>query len=331
MSDIKDWPNTAAGFNSLSIPDSAPENGTTVAQINDVIREEQAATRRYYETMEWREFGYGISTNGTASVTFSEAIPLFIIGQRVKISHNTSVTSYGTITNNSSQILTITVDGGTTLVSVTAVAAGFSPTGDPAGIADVIGITTQGDVITGDSSGDHQRLALGTSGQALVSDGTDAVWGAPTGSFTHSGTNFTTTGGLTLGEATNIPTTANQVVVNWTAVTSSAVLHAIWLGDASYAYGTSSTSNRTNAGVATQTNGSVSMTDDTYSGGSATHGSVTFTRISGTQVWTVSGNLKGTADTRVAGYITVTGVTARIKVATASGTMGAGTASVYWL
>ena len=37
-------------------------------------------------------------------------------------------------------------------------------------------ITTRGDIITGDSSGDAQRVALGTSGYVLTSDGTDAAW-----------------------------------------------------------------------------------------------------------------------------------------------------------
>jgi hypothetical protein len=38
-------------------------------------------------------------------------------------------------------------------------------------------ITTRGDVITGGVSGVDQRLALGTSGQLLYSDGTDVKWG----------------------------------------------------------------------------------------------------------------------------------------------------------
>jgi hypothetical protein len=41
-------------------------------------------------------------------------------------------------------------------------------------------ITTQGDIIRGDSSGADERLALGTSGYVLTSDGTDAAWAAPT-------------------------------------------------------------------------------------------------------------------------------------------------------
>jgi hypothetical protein len=40
--------------------------------------------------------------------------------------------------------------------------------------ADVV--TTRGDIIRGDSSGDAERLAVGTANQVLTSDGTDAAW-----------------------------------------------------------------------------------------------------------------------------------------------------------
>jgi hypothetical protein len=101
MSDIKDWPNQANDFNALSVPDSMPEDNTTVAQINNSFREGQAATRRYYETMEWRGFGYTIVSNGSASVTFSAAVPLYAVGQRVRIAHNTSEIDYDAIFGSS--------------------------------------------------------------------------------------------------------------------------------------------------------------------------------------------------------------------------------------
>jgi hypothetical protein len=50
--------------------------------------------------------------------------------------------------------------------------------------ADVV--TTQGDLIVADASGDAARLALGTTGQVLTSNGTTAVWadaGSDFGSF----------------------------------------------------------------------------------------------------------------------------------------------------
>ncbi|MEE8208535.1 MAG: hypothetical protein V3T88_06250 [Nitrosomonadaceae bacterium] len=40
-------------------------------------------------------------------------------------------------------------------------------------------ITTRGDLIRGDSSGDPERLAIGTAAQILTSDGTDAAWATP--------------------------------------------------------------------------------------------------------------------------------------------------------
>ena len=42
-------------------------------------------------------------------------------------------------------------------------------------------VTTRGDVIRGSSGGVEERLALGASGQALTSDGTDVVWGSAGG------------------------------------------------------------------------------------------------------------------------------------------------------
>lgn len=44
-------------------------------------------------------------------------------------------------------------------------------------------ITTQGDVIVGDAGGAAARLALGTSGHVLTSNGTTAVWAAPGSDF----------------------------------------------------------------------------------------------------------------------------------------------------
>ncbi len=42
-------------------------------------------------------------------------------------------------------------------------------------------VTTRGDLVRGGSAGAAERLALGTSGQVLTSDGTDAAWADPSG------------------------------------------------------------------------------------------------------------------------------------------------------
>ncbi len=43
-------------------------------------------------------------------------------------------------------------------------------------------VTTRGDIIRGDASGEAERLAVGTNGQVLTSDGTDAAWATPAAS-----------------------------------------------------------------------------------------------------------------------------------------------------
>jgi hypothetical protein len=83
--------------------------------------------------MEWRDFGYVISSTGAAAVTFSTDVPLYSDGQRVKLTDDPAGALYGTITDNTAGVLTIDVDGGTGLTDVTMVEAGFNPTGDPSG------------------------------------------------------------------------------------------------------------------------------------------------------------------------------------------------------
>lgn len=89
----------------------------------------------------------------------------------------------------------------------------LAPDGDASDLTNVPGdvITTRGDVIVGNASGAPTRLAIGTSGKVLKSDGTDVSWddevipeiagGIPTNSqsFTSSGT-FTVPAGVTLVE-----------------------------------------------------------------------------------------------------------------------------------
>lgn len=48
MSEVKDW-NTNANFNTLAPPDGAPENTTKLNQLNNIIREMQAAIARLHK------------------------------------------------------------------------------------------------------------------------------------------------------------------------------------------------------------------------------------------------------------------------------------------
>ncbi len=69
-------------------------------------------------------------------------------------------------------------------------------------------ITARGDVLRGGSSGIAERLALGTDGQALKSDGTDAAWGT----LSTLATEQATTSG-TSKDFTGIPSWATEIAV----------------------------------------------------------------------------------------------------------------------
>lgn len=133
MSNISAWYDTAAGNNAQSVPDAAVENVTTVADLNNCQRTMQAGIRVYYDTMEWRDFGYVISSTAASAVTFTTDVPLFVVGQRVKITDTPAGVLYGTVTDNTSGVLTVNLDSGS-LTTATMVEAGLNPTGSPAGL-----------------------------------------------------------------------------------------------------------------------------------------------------------------------------------------------------
>ncbi len=131
MSDIKTWGPNASDQNSLGVPDSAPENATTVADLNDVIREVQAAVRRYYDAPEWRDLGHTPTFVATDqfSVGAGEGAS-YIVGQRIRI--NDSTTFYGTISAVTIDTITVTTDNAEELtVAISAVAVGPDLTNEP--------------------------------------------------------------------------------------------------------------------------------------------------------------------------------------------------------
>ncbi len=139
MSDIKTWGPNASDQNSLGVPDSAPENATTVADLNDVIRELQAAVRRHYDAPEWRDLGHTPTFVATDqfSVGAGEGAS-YIVGQRIRITDAT--TFYGTITNVSGETVTVAADGADVISgSISAVAVGADLTNNPLGFLAYLG------------------------------------------------------------------------------------------------------------------------------------------------------------------------------------------------
>lgn len=84
------------------------------------------------------------------------------------------------------------------------------------GITDAIAnslLTTRGDIITRGASA-PQRLALGTSGQVLKSDGTDVVWGAAGGGWTTISGPTSLSGSAV--DITSIPSTYTDLLLVYT-------------------------------------------------------------------------------------------------------------------
>jgi hypothetical protein len=84
--------------------------------------------------------------------------------------------------------------------------------GDGSSLTSVPGdvITTQGDIIVGDASGDPERLAIGADGQVLTSNGTDVSWqdiSGGTDMYFGSSQTFTANGTFT------VPSGVTEVIV----------------------------------------------------------------------------------------------------------------------
>ena len=144
MSDLNDWANTAAANDRTQVPDYMPEGATPVPAFNDWGREVQAAVRRFFETLEWRNFlDDSESPTNVDGDTFS--VPggketLFAVNQRVRITDAT--TFYATIVDITSNNITVETDGGEAISgSLTMVEAGLSPTGYPITTDAIIGLT----------------------------------------------------------------------------------------------------------------------------------------------------------------------------------------------
>lgn len=127
--DIKNWSNNAAVPPTVTpvTPHFTPEGNTSIASINNVIRELYAAIRRFYEAHEWRDFGHTTAFVDTThfSVSPGGSGTMYALDQRIRVSDGSGIV-YTTITG----IATDVIETADTLTApVSAVAVGPDPTG----------------------------------------------------------------------------------------------------------------------------------------------------------------------------------------------------------
>jgi len=238
--------------------------------------------------------------------------------------------NYTTVEDDNGRVLECTASPDITLGLAATMGSGYKVT-----VKTVSGTTTVSlggaDEIDGSTS--DRTLIAGVSETYVVNEAEDGflLAGGIIGALTHSGANFEATGGFTLGEATNIPAAATQVIVSFVNLSidgSGGVF--IELGDSSYSYDA-----HESASVYDTSKNPIADKHvlSTPSGSTDTvWGTLTFTRISGTNSWSCSGTSQTTSDDPyyIAGGFTATGVVDRVRLTSSGNTFLNGTASVYW-
>lgn len=132
---IKDW-STTPGDNNQAPPDGAPE-GMFPSGLNDVIRQNMAEVRAWYEAPLWLDFGLAGLTYVDAD-TFRQSgdvTAIFAEGRRVRATGTTPFTIYGTITasayNAPNTDIDVDWDSGSLDATLDAVAVGSDVTNKP--------------------------------------------------------------------------------------------------------------------------------------------------------------------------------------------------------
>ncbi len=187
MADIKRWTSNAAG-NILSPPDGAPE-GWAPADVNNVIRENMGAVRRWYEDPDFTDYDHtptfvtAISFTIAGDHTARYAVDRRIrcdVGGTLLFGDITSRTATGGVTTT----VLVDLDSGSLTSSLTGVAVGIlTPAGHP-GFDGSLSGTLRADQILGGS--------MSLSGDAVVTGalrgGTGSISGLLTaGSLSVSG------------------------------------------------------------------------------------------------------------------------------------------------
>lgn len=93
---IKNW-STTPGSNNSTSPNGAPE-GMAPSQVNDVIRQNMAEVRAWYEDASWIDFGHTLTYVDTGTFRISGNVTdIYHVGRRVRAIGTTPFTIYGTI------------------------------------------------------------------------------------------------------------------------------------------------------------------------------------------------------------------------------------------
>lgn len=144
MSGIKNYSTTAVN-NVSAVPDGWP-SGMNPADVKLTARQMMADTRSWYESPEFRDLGHTPTYASASSFTIpTDVTSYYIENQRIRIAD--SSTLYGTIASSSysapNTTVNVTLDSGSISASISAVAVGASPAGNPISASAVKGLSNE--------------------------------------------------------------------------------------------------------------------------------------------------------------------------------------------
>lgn len=188
---VKDWSTTAASNDSADAAINWLENQAP-STVNNSARAMMAEWAKWYADTNGTLATTG-SANAYVAATSNSYAALFD-GMLLALEANHTNTGAATLAVDGLTAKAIVENDGTALAADKITSGGtylvrydsgndqFYLLNPDAASSSASPVTTRGDIIRGDASGNEERLAVGTSGQYLSSDGTDPSWAnLPTG------------------------------------------------------------------------------------------------------------------------------------------------------
>lgn len=184
---ISTWSTTAAD-NDAATPNGAPE-GMAPSAVNDVIRQNMAAVRAWYENAQWIDLGYVPTRTGNTTFTIpTDVTGVYQIGRRVRMTG--SATANATITASvfATGTTTVTVinDSGNIPATLTTVSVSILTTSNagfptwvrtgPGGTVAFPNVSNVADADTGVAFSAANRISLVAGGEEMLrADATTGV------------------------------------------------------------------------------------------------------------------------------------------------------------
>lgn len=162
---LKNWSTTANSNSSVDSINFAENQAPST--VNDSARNLMADVRSWYEGAEWRDWGHTVTYASATTFTISgDKTAIYVANRPIRCTD--SSTLYGKVSSSSygapNTTVTVSLDSGSLSASLTAVALGQDPTGDPIDASSLRGAVAVANGGTGAATAAAARTNLGAVG-----------------------------------------------------------------------------------------------------------------------------------------------------------------------